>query len=159
MAKRWDYSGDINLAYGGVFIDMAGWSNGYATAIRVQPCSDAGLQNNAWWIEELTVIKPRTEQELKSVLDCYGWTIDPEDGSIIGCGGDVMAAPKTKQFNLAIAEACIGHGLYDRENSTSIQIGQTDEFHSGETLDVDEKLRGNTSLERYVRRNYLAGCA
>lgn len=157
MAKRWHYSGDINLEYGGVFIDMSDWTNDYATAIRVQPCSDAGLQDNAWWIEELTIIKPRTEQELKSVLDSCSWTIDPEDGSLIGCGGDVMAAPNTKQFNLIIAEACVGYGLYDRENSTSIQIGPVDDWHDGETLEVDEKLRGNVSLERYVRRNYLSG--
>jgi hypothetical protein len=155
MSKRWNYSGDVNLEYGGVFIDISDWENGYATAVRVQPYSDAGLQNNAWWIEELTVIKPRSEQELKSVLDSCGWTIDPKDSSLVGCGGEVVAAPNTKEFRLAIADSCIGYGLYDTTISTSVQIGQTDPYHDGETLTADETLRSNASLSRYVRRNFL----
>jgi hypothetical protein len=158
MAK-WKYMGDINLEHGGAFfrLDSRNWDEyGYGEAVRVTPCSDAGGQDNAYWIEDITIIKPEPK-ELPGILSGYSWTIDPEDGSIIDCSGRIIAKARTAAFRLAIAEACTSYGRYDINRSETIQIGKDSPFYDGrEPVRPDRILRANTSLERFVRREFLA---
>lgn len=152
------YSGDINVEHGGVWfkIDPRDWDEyGYCSAVRVTPCSDAGLQENAWWIEELTIIKPRSETELSGILNTCGWMIYTESGDIIASGnGEVLAKKGTAAFRRIVAEATLGYGLYDVTGSETVQIGREADG-SGERVTPDTVLRSNASLERYVRREHL----
>lgn len=151
------YSGDVDLCNGGTFFLVNAKDRedyGFRSAVRVTPCSDAGAQDNAWWVEELTVIKPRNDQELKSVLDVCGWRIG-EDGNLWDYSCAPFAKKGTASFRNAIQEARVSYGLYDIDRSITVQIGKTSEFHSGDTVTPDETLRGNCSLARYVRREFM----
>lgn len=153
------YSGDVNIEHGGTWykIDPTGWDEyGYCSAIRVTPCSDAGAQSNAWWIEELTVIKPRSEEELKNVLSCCGWIHEDDRGIVLSHGAkETVVKPGTKEYRRLIAECCVGYGIYDVDRSETVQIGQ----HAEDSNEHAEKtiLRANASLERYVKRNFVRG--
>jgi hypothetical protein len=158
---KFKYSGDINVEHGGTWykLNRKEWdSYGYCSAIRVTPCSDGGAQENAWWIEELTVIKPEKDSELKSILDTCGWIIDSESGDIVSTyRADTVAKKGTAAFRWAIAESCVGYGKYDIINSETVQIGKKAEFNGyrHEHAEPSTVLRANTSLERYIRKNWL----
>jgi len=142
----WEYIGDVNLEYGGVFIRLneADWNApyGYCDALRITPCSDAGLQDNAYWIEALTVLRWRDENEKASILSCVG----AEDEELSPLGE---------------AEACLSYGLCDPANcfpnasGETIQIGGKDPFHSGELIKPDRYLKNGSDLEGYVRAVWL----
>lgn len=159
MAKFW-YSGDVNVEHGGTWfaINKKDWDDyGYCSAVRVTPCSDAGAQENAWWIEELTVIKPENDQKLKSVLDTCGWLVYSETGDIISShNGDIVAKKGTAAFRRVVAEACVGYGKYDVSNSETVQIGKDADSDDLEQVEPDTVLRANSSLERYVKRQWLS---
>jgi hypothetical protein len=53
--KVWHYSGDVDIAYGGMFYSMDDIAQGYANAVRVTPCADAGGPDNMWWVERITI--------------------------------------------------------------------------------------------------------
>lgn len=76
--KRFKYCGDVNIEYGGYFYSAAEWRRGYADVVRVTPCSDAGAQNNCYWIDELTVIIPDTPDKLRQTLRCIGMDLDKD---------------------------------------------------------------------------------
>lgn len=141
---NWQYVGDIDLSYGGVFfrIDDIEWKeHGYCDALRVTPCSDAGLQSNAYWIEALTVLRWRDNHERSSIL------------------GNYEEEPDTALWE---AEACLSYGLYDPAiyypdtNNETVQVGKADPFHSGETIKVDRYLKEGTNLVGYVKAVWLA---
>jgi hypothetical protein len=160
---KFKYSGDINVEHGGVWykLNRKDWdSYGYCSAIRVTPCSDGGAQDNAWWVEELTVLKPEKESELKSILETCGWFIDPETGDIVSTyRADTVAKKGTAAFRWAIADSCVGYGRYDIINSETVQIGKKPEGKRPywEQAEPSIILRANSSLERYVRNNFLKG--
>ena len=152
------YSGDVNLEHGGTYfkIDPRDWDEyGYCSAVRVQPCSDAGAQSNAWWIESFTVLNPKGD-DLKSILSFCGWSI-AENGAIMDSySGDIVAKAGTQAFRHCVAEACVGYGKYDKDFSEVVQIGKISEFDSDrEHVNPDRILRSNASLERYVRREFV----
>lgn len=155
MSKRgWVYSGDVNLEYGGVFykIDPADWDRyDYCTAVRVDPCSDAGGPDNCWWVEELTVTRPKGDK-LKDVLSVDSYSLT-EDGNHVKVGDDVINI-YTPQGRRIIAECCVAYGLYDKDRGITIQIGAK-QSDCKEKVTPDEILRGNSKLENYVKREWL----
>lgn len=157
MAK-WKYMGDVSLEHGGAFfrLDSRNWDEyGYGEAVRVTPCSDAGGQDNAYWIEDITILKPERESELKSILDTIGLCM--EDGHLVDSWRGTTIKAGTAAFRLAIAYACLSYGKYDINQSETIQIGKDSPFYDGrEPVRPDRILRANTSLERFVRREFLA---
>lgn len=152
------YQGDVNLENGGVFfkLDRKDWDEyGYTSAVRVTPCGDAGAQDNAFWIEELTINKPEGDR-LKECLKCFGWLSQQEDGSIIiSHSGDVVAKPGTDAHRLAVMDACVGYGYYDVINRETVQIGKEADSGSEADVEPDTVLRANTSLKNYVRRFWV----
>lgn len=154
--KRFKYCGDINIEHGGYFYSAAEWKHGYAEAVRVVPCSDAGAQDNCYWIEELTVLIPDSNEKLLDVLKVCGWSVDG-NGNIYDSHSNTDIADRgTAAYRAAVIDACIAHGAYDQDSSTCVSIGKPDpEYRGREPIEPDTVLRANTSLERYVRRNYL----
>jgi hypothetical protein len=150
------YQGDVNLEHGGVFfkLDRKDWDEyGYASAVRVTPCSDAGAQDNAFWIEELTINKPEGEC-LKEALKCCGWHLG--EGDVISADHSSFGAdPGTDTYRLIIMEACVSYGYYDKLQGETVQIGKKADSGSEADVEPDTVLRANASLEHYVRREWV----
>jgi hypothetical protein len=140
MAKRWNYSGDINLEYGGLFWREDG-ADDYVLAVEVTPCSDAGGPNNLYWVAVGSIYLPKDEERRKSALACIGITTD-----------------KPSRWELVEAFRAY-HGIErDSMNGDNVvQIGKDEEGHRGfDPITVTHRLRGNASLKRFVRREFLS---
>ena len=118
MANIWDsakvlnlaYSGDSDPANGGVFysVNSDDYRNGYIDAIRLQPCSDAGAQDNAFWLEYLTLSIPESPKDINETLRCCGMVL--RNGAIINeYDGVVIAESGTVGFMQVIAECCVAY--------------------------------------------------
>lgn len=134
----WTYSGDANLENGGVFykLDPSDIQYGYCEAVRITPCSDAGCQDNAFWIERLTVNGFDDEKRIKNGLDCCGFT-------------DNQPSDEIKAY------ALVCYGYYDVNSAKIVQIGRKDKYHGGEFITPDVVLRSNASLKNYVKKHFL----
>lgn len=102
---NYEYVGDVNLEYGGAFIDMSRWRDGYATCIRITDLDSACGFDGAVMIEHLVIIRPDDRGKLATVLLCCG--VSP---------GDLLRLDSDAR-RLAIAESCLGYGLYDPDDS------------------------------------------
>lgn len=136
IKKRVFYTGDVNAEYGGLFYTLADFAHGYANAVRIQPCSDAGAADNCYWVEQLSVHFPSDPAELASAFDCCG--IDP-------------AELNEAQRMLATVEACVSYGHYEIDSSECVQIGAR-QSDSGEPIHADTILRAHADIGRYARK-------
>ncbi len=142
MTKKWRYEGDVNLECGGTFYknDLKNWiENDYVEVVAVAPCSDAGGPDNCFWIERNTVIRK------KDTVSVFGFSWDED--LLISSSGDVLDNPE-----LVLQEACFAYGSYDREHCEMIQIGKSEKV---EGFNPDYVLRGNCTLENYVKQKFL----
>lgn len=139
MIKRWHYIGDVNLEHGGAFIQEGDWPD-YCNAVQVTPCCDAGGPDNWYWIESGTVYMGNA-QHVQSALECTD------------------TANNAPQWRKGYAMMCYGGIDYDTwRGRTIVQIGakRGDCGHGwDDTLEPDYVLRGNASLRRFVRREFL----
>lgn len=140
MGKKWHYQGDVNIEYGGSFYCLEGLEDGYAEAVRVYPCSDAGAQDNCWWVDEHTINIPEKQEVLeRALLYCLG--VKPD-----------IATP------LMQVVALHEYGEYYLEGSIIVQIGPDDPYYNGyDPVEPDIRLRAGTDLEKWVRRRYHLG--
>jgi hypothetical protein len=139
MKKKWYYQGDGNIEHGGSFYCLEGIEYGYAEAVRVYPCSDAGAQDNCWWVEEHTINMPEKQEVLERAL--------------LYCG-----APPNLATELGQVIALHEYGEYDQESSITVQIGPDDPYYNGhDPVEPDIRLRAGTDLEKWVRRRYHLG--
>lgn len=139
MKKKWQYCGDMNIENGGTFYCLENLSHGYAEAVRIYPCSDAGAQPNCWWVEEHSINIPDSQEVLEKALLYSG--MDPNTATPLM---RVMAAHE--------------YGEYEQDSCTAVQIGP-DLYHydSYGLVDPDFILRSGTDLEKWVRRKYKLG--
>ena len=108
---RWHYFGDINLEYGGFFYRTDQWQHLYADVVLVTPCSDAGLPDNQFWIENL-VVEPKAQEDLQDALEMGGlWPLDGKTDEEI--------------THMSI-QACVQSGMTYKEAGRVIQIGGPD---------------------------------
>lgn len=142
---KWHYWGDVSLENGGFFYRTDQWDNLYADVVRVTPCSDAGLPDNQFWVEEL-VVEPSTQEKLQEALEMIeAWPLDDKSDDEIA--------------HLSIT-ACVIAGLVYRETSDRVvQIGGPDPFYNGRDrpLVPHVQLRASTDLKKWVRREYGLG--
>ncbi len=96
VAGEYQYSGDVNIEYGGTFFDLSDWEHGYVNAVRVTDLDSGCGFDGAVLIEKLTVIIDNEEQN-KKALECCGFD-----------AGDVG--------RLQLAEAVMQYGYYDPAN-------------------------------------------
>jgi hypothetical protein len=157
------YIGDINPENGGVWynVNRKDWQEyGYGQAVRLTPCSDAGLQTNAFWIERVQILNPMhpdfKRHNVESVLSVHGWKLD-SDGNLRTGQLGLPIRKGTAAFRQAIAECCVSYGLYDNEYSECVQLGPVPlDCSDRESPAVpDVTLRGNASIARYVQREHL----
>lgn len=140
MAKRFFYSGDINLEHGGFFYTVSDVKNGFSDVVRVTPFSDAGGQDNGFWIDILTVNIPEDAEKLNSILSVIGSSVD--------------SLPKGAARKHEIIYACVASGAFEVYQVTSVQIGKNDSF-ARKIMPVEFQLSANWKLENYVRKNFL----
>lgn len=86
--------------------------------------------------------------------ECYGGFSPDGDYLILSRHRD---SDILSESNWAVAcDACVAHGAFDQDSSTCVSIGKPDRDYDGrEPVEPATVLRANTSLERYVRKNYL----
>ena len=129
------FIGDINLEYGGIYINLSDWKDGYANAVEICDLDSACGFTGAISIRNLTLIKPDNETELNSVL------------SVVGHENE-------KVSDLDVAYASFAYGLYDGEPEETIQLNDDGDM----TFDgwcVDFKAPTGFDLRDYVEKNYL----
>lgn len=143
MARRgdWHYQGDMNIEHGGFFYNLKTYADGYVDYVSVEPFSDAGGQDNGFWIETGSVTIPfdeRLEEALASfcLREEYLRTTDDK-----------------ARWHMAVG-CCFDYGLRDRESCESIQIGPDDPFHKGEYIPYDRRVRDGVDLHSWVKRHY-----
>lgn len=141
MSKRWHYMGDVNLCEGGAFI-QEGDRPDYCNAVQVTPCSDAGGPDNWYWIESGTVYLGNA-QHVQSALKCCDTASD---------------APQWEQGYAVLLYAGIDCDSWQGRRIVQIgaKRGDCDSWQWDTDTQCDIVLRGNTSLRRYVRREYLS---
>jgi hypothetical protein len=137
------YHGDINPEYGGYFYSLKDVASGYASVVRIDPCSDAGLAENEFWIECLTVNFPESDEEKSEVLAVIGLTL-----------AEVEKEKGTDAYYATIINACLAYGRYDNDSSESVRIGARDAYaenHLKES-DITKRLQHNAKIGNYARK-------
>lgn len=155
MTARWNYTGDINLENGGLFWCEDGYAD-YVLAVRVTPVSDAGGPDNVFLVESGSIYLP--EDKAPAALETCGYSL--RNREIVDCTGAAFPLASGAGRLLMVDAFCAYHGL-DVDSSELLQLGRRDEFcrSGGWDPNPDRILRGNTSLLRYVRREFLGYAA
>lgn len=140
MARtKWFYFGDTNIEYGGFYYNLDNVQYNFVDAVEVTPCSDAGGQDNAYWIERITINLPTDEAQKKRVL--------------ASC--DIEKLEDGKAGLHQLIHACHSYGMYDKDEGEVLQIGKKTGSGGWDTINPDKVVRSNVDLAKYVRRNWV----
>lgn len=154
---RWEYTGDVNLEHGGVFIDMSTWDDGYCSAVRVTDLDSGCGFTGAILIEHVVINGTDDPERIRKALECVGGS------PFRGRRSRVVPAEEINQtIRLAIAEALLIYGYYEPDDawynyqshhSETVQLE-----HDGPMLydgwKADKRLRGG-DLQGYVEAVHL----
>ena len=164
---RWRYSGDMDIREGGFFWRPSSRDPfpqaDYVDAVRVTPCSDAGGPDNVYLIESGSIYIPRDKYE--SALECCGYDLmtGPRGALMIQGGTGESVHVDSPQGRAMLVDAFLAYHGVERESWNGehyVQIGPRDSFYEegrgGWNPRPDKVVRANTSLERYVRREFLS---
>ena len=149
MSIDWQYTGDINSEYGGLWLnlDAGDYQHGYVNAVRITDLSDIGF-DGAVLIERLTVVLPRNKCEMVSVLSVYD------------CGIAELANKAKINRVQMIAEACVAYGLYDPASSYHDPDSETLQLDAHGDMEFDgwkaDRKQPRGDLDGYIRAKYLA---
>ncbi len=144
----WHYTGDVNPEYGGVWIDLDNWDDGYCTAVRVTDLDSACGFRGAVMVEHVIACGTDDSKRLREAMGCYG------NPSLRG---------GSKESNrLYLAEALISYGHYDPDDSwdsyqrhhTEILQLEPDGDMKFDGWKADKKLRGG-DLRGYIESVHL----
>jgi hypothetical protein len=115
-----NYSGDVNLEYGGFFADLSDLRYGDANVLRITDLDSGAGFTGAVLVEQLTVCDLDNPKRVKEALACCGW--DAEDVTL-------ETAP------MQMIDAFILYGYYDPDQGIPPVIVQCDpegpEDHDG----------------------------
>jgi len=145
----YDYVGDINLEYGGMYIDLDGFNDGYADVIRITDLDSAMVWKGAILIESLTT-DCSNDNKIKDSLKCCGLS-------------DTKCDKRTKTGKLMIVESLIHYGHYDSNSidyispQKEILILTDDAEIEFDDWKADRRLSqtGFDSLESYIEAKWL----
>jgi hypothetical protein len=96
-----NYSGDVNLEYGGMFVDLDDWQYKYADVLRITDLDSGCGFTGAVMIEHLTALVPEKRDKMQSCLSVCGW----DKGRLPG--------RTSKDRKMAMIEAIMAYGYYD----------------------------------------------
>lgn len=136
MKNDWNYTGDVNLAEGGLY-----WRRGddeFVDAIQVFPYPGT---DNVFGIVEDIIWMP--DDKLDLALECCGYKL--VDGKLVDGTGQVH----DDWFDLKVDAFFSYHGLDDTSNLWRVVRG------GPKNHPYDYRIGHNASLRRYVERSWL----
>jgi hypothetical protein len=147
VSDRWFFCGDVNLEYGGSFIDLSTWDDGYCSAVRVTDLDSGCGFRGACLIEHVIILGTTDAKRIRDALRCVG--------GIDGRNRDKQS------LRHQIADALLSYG-YAEPDDYSGHIPHTEvvqmEADGPMVFDgwkADKRLRG-TTLEDYVAAVHLS---
>lgn len=156
MMATWEFSGDVNLEYGGEFIDLSTWDDGYCSAVRVTDLDSACGFTGAVLIEHVVILGTKDSERIRQALRSVG--------GLSARNWHRTGSSETIKQNLrhAIASALLGYGFYDPDDSwdgyrsyhTEIVQMEPDGPMQFDGWKADKRL-SNTTLEAYVQSVHL----
>jgi hypothetical protein len=160
-AKDWNYTGDMNLEYGGLF-----WKHWDAyephkdlivEAVEVVDLSSAvGGPDNMYMITKDAIHMPR-EQWADALKTCgYELRAGPNSTEHIFDGHDLLGLHTVEGMTLLV-DAFNGYKGLDNPQSEQdvVQIGKLTEYDPEPKMEPTIVLRGNWKLANYVRKHWL----
>lgn len=138
--KRWNYCGDMNLECGGFYWQESGYDDD-VYCVEVIPASEMGGPDNLFLIQYDASIYLGNPDTINRALECCGWVED-----------------SAKATRAQIVEAVRAYQGADDRSIDWVAIGKVEESgtYCGFSMpEIDVQLRGNASLARFVRREYL----
>ena len=145
----YEYNGDVNLEYGGSFIDLSTWEHGYCSAVRVTDLDSGCGFTGAVMIEHIVINGTTEPTRIRQALRC--------------CGPDSFRGFSKEAARHAIAESLMSYGYSDPDDSWDnyqsfhrevLQL-EPDGPMSFDGWKADKRLNG-TTLEEYVQAVHLA---
>ena len=140
MSKKWKYSGDVNLTYGGFYWRKDKGAD-YAEIVRITPCADAGGPDNLFEISSGSVYLPEGKATADALACCGAEDFPPSDSRDV--------------------ESQVAYSGIDSDSSQIVRIGPPSEFWADRggawNPAPDTILRSNVNLANYVRREFLRG--
>jgi hypothetical protein len=67
-----EYNGDVSLEYGGAFIDLSTFTDGYCSAVRVTDLDSGCGFTGAVMVEHLVINGTMDRKRIKDALKCVG---------------------------------------------------------------------------------------
>lgn len=144
------YFGDINPENGGYFYTLHAVEHGYVPVVRIVPCKHAGLAENEYWIEYLTVNFPVSELKAAHVLETVGMTV-----------AELTALQGADRYYRTLLDACLASGSYDTSAAPeAVRIGKRDAFAPATLPDTEITvcLKHNAKIGNYARRKASHYC-
>ena len=141
------YQGDRNLEYGGSFIDISTFPNGYCTAVRVTDLDSGCGFRGAIMIEHVVINGTTDRQRVRQ--------------AIASCGG-LARFPNRECVRHWVADCLLNYGFFDPDNSwdgyqsfhTEILQLEPDGPMTFDGWRADKRLH-NTDLRDYVESVHL----
>jgi hypothetical protein len=121
-----NYSGDINLEYGGMFFDLSDWEYGYVSVLEVIDLGGATGFDGAYLVEHKVV---------------YIDDIKQNKAALKSCGWDKIPGRTSDHRKMALAEFVCRYGYYDPDDdwdnylSSATSVYVYDEYTKDEDYD------------------------
>lgn len=142
----WKWIGDRDYEAGGAWIRPVP-EHGYADAVRITPCSDAGGPDNLFWVEVLTIFGMDEAEKREKVIKSVGWEI-PDN--------HYAWANEFMQCGYADPGNC-----YPSSSSETVQVGKKRDTYCRDMMDevkTTVTLRSDACIGRYARKLAAGRC-
>jgi hypothetical protein len=152
----YEYSGDVNLEYGGAFIDLSTFDDGYCSAVRVTDLDSGCGFTGAVMIEHIVINGTKEPSRIRDALKCVGG-LNARNWHAIGDRSTIK-----QNLRHAIADALMSYGFTDPDDCWSGFASHHTEIVQLEPngpmkfdgWKADKRLRG-TTVEAYVKAVHL----
>ncbi len=149
-ADKWLYQGDVSLEYGGSYIDLSTWKDGYCSAVRIIDLDSGCGFTGAVMIEHVVILGIHDKKRIHDAMRC--------------CDIDFTSwnTRDKESVRLAIAESLLSYGCYDPDDAwdnyqshhTEILQLEADGPMQFDGWKADKRLH-NTDLREYVESVHL----
>lgn len=155
LTEKWHYNGDVNLEYGGLFIDLSTWNDGYCSAVRVTDLDgDCGF-TGACMIEHVVIFGTDDAERINKAIGSFGMDIGE-------FAKRIEPAKRKECLRHFIADALCSYGFVDPDDSwdnyqsyhTEIVQMESDGPMKFDGWKADKRLH-NTTIDEYVQSQHL----
>lgn len=154
--RDWHYCGDVSLKYGGAYIDLSTWNDGYCDAVRVTDLDSACGFTGAVLIEHMVINGTNNAERIRVALKCVGG-LSARNWHATGRKETIKAS-----LRHAIADALLCYGYADPDDSWDNYCSSYSEIIQLENdgpmvfdgWKADKRLR-DADLEAYLESVHL----